>query len=92
MVAREFTGWRSEYRVDVKFILRAGSGKARYGLRSDQALFQALQEDFAGKFDANEHHLADPLLVLAPGGPQVTAHQLMHALEDDLAFGSLHIQ
>ena len=60
--------------LDAKLILRAGSGKARFGFRSDQALFQALQEDFAGKFDANEHHLAYPLLVLAPGGSQITAH------------------
>ena len=42
--------------------------------------------------DTNEHHLADALFAFSPIGPEVAAHQLVHALEDHLLFGALHIQ
>jgi hypothetical protein len=42
--------------------------------------------------DADEHHLAHARLALGPGRAQVAAHQLVHALEDHLALGALHVQ
>lgn len=60
--------------------------------RSDQALVQALAQDVLGQINANEHHLALALFVSAPLRAQIAAHQLVHALENHLAAGALHIQ
>ena len=57
-----------------------------------QALVQALHQNVAWQVNANEYHLADAGFVGFPQRPQVAAHQLMHALEDDLALGANHVQ
>lgn len=57
-----------------------------------QALVQALHQNVAWQVNANEYHLADAGFVGFPQRPQVAAHQLMHALEDDLALGASHVQ
>ena len=59
---------------------------------SGQALLQALQQDVLGQVDADEDHLAALLLARRPLRAQVAAHQLVHALEDDLALAALHVQ
>lgn len=51
-----------------------------------------MNQDVFGQVNANEHHLADALFALGPIRAQVAAHQLVHALEDHLLFGALHIQ
>ncbi len=76
---------------EVVVILQTGQG-TRSGAGSRQALLQALPEDVLGQVDADEHHLALALLALGPLRPQVAAHELVHALEDDLALGALHVQ
>ena len=57
-----------------------------------QALVQALHQNVAWQVNANEYHLAEAGFVGFPQRPQVAAHQLMHALEDDLALGASHVQ
>src|SRR5664280_1537725 len=59
---------------------------------SGDALLQALLEDLFRQVDADEHHLAGLLFPCRPLRPEIAAHQLVHALEDDLAVGSLHIE
>ncbi len=51
-----------------------------------------MDQDVLRQVDANEHHLADALFPFSPIWPEVAAHQLVHALEDHLLFGTLHIQ
>lgn len=51
-----------------------------------------MNQDVFGQVNANEHHLADALFALGPIRAQVAAHQLVHALEDHLLFGALHIE
>ncbi len=55
-------------------------------------MFQTLGQDVARQVDADEDHLADARFASLPFGPQVAAHELVHALEDDLALGALHPQ
>jgi hypothetical protein len=66
--------------------------KPRLKAGSDQALFQALQQDVFGQIDANEHHLAHFGFAIGPHGAQIAAHELVHALKNDLALGALHVQ
>ena len=65
---------------------------AARGLYSDQALFQALDENFSWQLDADEHHFAVSHLIRGPGRPQIAAHELVHTLEDDLALGAFHVE
>ena len=55
-------------------------------------MIKALNQDVLGQINANEHHLADALFAFGPIRPEVAAHQLVHALEDHLLLGALHIQ
>lgn len=57
-----------------------------------QALVQTLHQNVARQVNADEYHLADAGFVGFPQRPQVAAHQLMHALEDDLALGTRHVE
>jgi hypothetical protein len=59
---------------------------------SVQALFQALQKNIFGQFNADEHHFAHPVLISPPLGSQVAAHELVHTLKDDFAIGAFHVE
>src|SRR5664279_5676196 len=59
---------------------------------SHEALLEALLQDVLGQVDADEDHLAALLLARHPLRAEIAAHELVHALEDDLAIGSLHVQ
>jgi hypothetical protein len=59
---------------------------------SVQALFQALQKNIFGQFNADEHHFAHPGLIRGPLGPQIAAHELVHTLKNDFSVGALHVQ
>ena len=60
-----------------------------YGM-SDMALLQALQKDVLGQVNTNKHHLAGSRFPFRPLGPKVTAHQLVHTLENHFAVGACH--
>ena len=62
------------------------------GLYSGYTLLQALQENIARQIDANEYHFAHSLLLGFPRLAQITAHELVHALEYHLALGAFHVQ
>ncbi len=51
-----------------------------------------MDQDVLRQVDANEHHLADALFTFSPIWTEVTAHQLVHTLEDHLFVGALHVQ
>ena len=51
-----------------------------------------MEENISGQIDPNKDHFVVFNLVFAPLRSQITAHQLMHALEDHLAIGPLHVQ
>ena len=59
---------------------------------SDQRLIKPLDQNVLGKVQSDEHHLAGPGFAFGPGGSEIAAHQLMHALEDHLAVGAFHVQ
>src|SRR4051794_12186881 len=60
--------------------------------RSDETLLQSLLEDVARQVQTDEYHLGVLLLAGRPLRSHVAAHQLVDALENDLAIGSLHKQ
>ena len=62
------------------------------GLYSGYTLLQTLQENISWQIDTNEYHFAHSLLLRLPRLPQITAHELVHALEDHLALGAFHVQ
>ena len=62
------------------------------GFYSVQALFQALQENIFGQFDADEHHFAHSLFTNGPFGAQIAAHELVHPLENDFAVSTFHVE
>ena len=62
------------------------------GLYSGYTLLQALQENIARQIDANEYHFAHSLLLRLPRLAQITAHELVNALENHFALGAFHVQ
>ena len=57
-----------------------------------QRLFHTLQQDVLRQVNSDKYHLAATLFIRAPGGAEVAAHELVYALEDDLAIRALHKQ
>src|SRR6185369_15240164 len=79
--------------ADCSHAVRAIETPFRVPFRSsDEALLEALFQDVSRQVDADEDHLAALLLARRPLRSEVGAHQLVHALEDDLAVGALHVQ
>ena len=62
------------------------------GLYSGYTLLQALQENIARQIDANEYHFAHSLLLRLPRLAQITAHELVNALENHFALRAFHVQ
>lgn len=60
--------------------------------RSGQTLFEPLNKNIPWQIDPNEDHLALAQLALGPGGAQVTAHELVHALKNHFRGRALHVQ
>ena len=59
---------------------------------SNQRLLQPFHQKFFGKVNANEHHFALTYFVRLPRRAQITAHDLVNALKDDLAVSAFHVQ
>lgn len=57
-----------------------------------QRLLQTLQQNVFGQINANEYHFAAACFVTPPLRPQIAPHQLVNALENDLAISTLHVQ
>ena len=57
-----------------------------------QGLVQTLDQDVFGQIDANKDHFAHPRLTRRPSRAQITAHELVHPLENHFALGALHVQ
>ncbi|MEY2790389.1 MAG: hypothetical protein RL295_553 [Pseudomonadota bacterium] len=55
-------------------------------------MLKTLNQDVFGQINTDEHHLAHTLFAGRPIGTEVTAHQLVHALQDHLLLGALHIE
>ena len=68
------------------------AGLVARGLYSAYTLLQALHENISGQIDTNEYHFAHSLLIFLPWLTQITAHQLVHALENHFALGAFHVQ
>ncbi len=59
---------------------------------SEQSLIQALYQYVARQINADEHHFAHALFARGPGRAEVAAHELVHALENHLALGAIHVE
>ncbi len=55
-------------------------------------MFQTLHQDVFWQVNTNENHFALTHLFCAPLGPEVAAHQLVHALENHFSIGAAQVQ